>query len=395
MVPVNVQYHKVGDLLLASGEVLPETTIAYETWGSLNTNGDNAILILHALTGDSHVTCGANRPATLANYSPGFDESGWWEGIVGPGCVIDTEKFFVVCPNILGGCGGSTGPSTAAPVVVDAQQQPWGSRFPAVTIRDTVHAEASVVQALGINSFAAVIGGSLGGARALEWALLFPELVQRCVVIAAGPSATADHIAWAHTQNLAIQLDSHFAGGDYYQCEPPLAGLGLARRIAHITYRSAPELNFRFARDVQDDARCSEPVATNSRSKYKVESYLDHHGQKLANQFDANSYLVINRALTSHDISRGRGTLRNALAISQCQWTIASVDSDRFFTPCESLILAASLPQPVEPLTIRSAAGHDGFLIETEQIANILQSALADNPHGSERGEVDSLAYSA
>lgn len=366
-----VQTCEIGSLTLESLEIIPQVTLAFETWGELNERRDNAVLILHALTGDTHVSRAvATDDAATALVA---DPPGWWEGIVGPGCVIDTEKYFVLAPNILGGCHGSTGPSSPAPESIDSSRKPWGSRFPLVTIRDTVHAEAHLADALGIETFYAVVGGSLGGARAMEWALTYPYRVEHCVVIASGPSATADQIAWAQSQNLAISLDPNFAGGDYYDGLPPEGGLGLARRIAHTTYRSAPELHFRFGREAQRGERPLRKCQAGERGRYAVESYLDYHAKKLADRFDANSYLAINNALISHDITRGRGSLTTALATSTCEWNIAYVDSDRLFYPSESIVMAASLPQPGEATAILSPSGHDGFLIETDQIERVLR----------------------
>lgn len=371
-----VQERFVGDLDLESGEILPEVTLAFETWGELNEAADNAVLILHALTGDTHVSRGFAGKDASAEIAFAAETPGWWEGNVGPDYVIDTDRYFVLAPNIVGGCYGSTGPSSPAPLSLDAEGQPWGSHFPLVTIRDTVAAEKKLADLLGIDTFYAVIGGSLGGARAMEWAVSYPERVERCVVIASGPSATADQIAWAQSQNIAISLDPNFAEGDYYSGPLPEAGLGLARRIAHTTYRSAPELHFRFGRDAQDGESPLSQNTAGERGRYRVESYLDYHAQKLASRFDANSYLAINNALISHDITRGRGSLSTALAASTCQWTIAYVDSDRLFYPSESIVMAASLPYPIEAMAIHSPSGHDGFLIETEQIEQILRQSF-------------------
>lgn len=366
-----VQTCEIGSLTLESLEIIPQVNLAFETWGELNERRDNAVLILHALTGDTHVSR-ADITEDSHTTSP-TQPAGWWEGIVGPGCVIDTEKYFVLAPNILGGCYGSTGPSSPTPESIDSSRKPWGSRFPLVTIRDTVYAEAHLADALGIETFYAVVGGSLGGARAMEWALTYPHRVEHCVVIASGPSATADQIAWAQSQNLAISLDPNFAGGDYYDGLPPEGGLGLARRIAHTTYRSAPELHFRFGRVAQRGERPLQKCQAGERGRYAVESYLDYHAKKLADRFDANSYLVINNALISHDITRGRGSLTTALAASTCEWNIAYVDSDRLFYPSESIVMAASLPQPGEAMAILSPSGHDGFLVETDQIERVLR----------------------
>ncbi|MET1022520.1 MAG: homoserine O-acetyltransferase [Arthrobacter sp.] len=346
-----VQYLRVGDLDLESGAQIPDVVLAYETWGTLNPDGSNAVLIEHALTGDTHVTRGASA------------EPGWWEQLAGPGAPVDTDKYFVVSVNILGGCYGSTGPSTPAP-----DGRPWGSRFPLVTLRDTAAAEARLADALGIRSWYAVVGGSLGGARALEWAVSYPDRVRRCAVISVGASSTAEQIAFAQAQTLAIRQDPNFKGGDYYGGPRPEAGLALARRIAHITYRSAAELDGRFGRNAQHPEAPLEAGSLAGRGRYQVESYLDHQGNKLVRRFDANSYIAVTEALMSHDVSRGRGALPEALARATAEFLVAAVDSDRLYFPSQSQALAAALPGDVEVHTIEAPIGHDGFLTEINQL---------------------------
>ncbi|MET1064814.1 MAG: homoserine O-acetyltransferase [Arthrobacter sp.] len=351
-----VQYLRIGDLDLESGAQMPDVVLAYETWGTLSPDGSNAVLIEHALTGDTHVTRGAS------------EEPGWWEQLAGPGAPVDTEKYFVVSVNILGGCYGSTGPSTTAP-----DGRPWGSRFPLVTLRDTTAAEARLADALGISSWYAVLGGSLGGARALEWAVSYPDRVQRCAVISVGASSTAEQIAFAQAQTLAIRQDPNFNGGDYYGGPRPDAGLALARRIAHITYRSAEELDARFGRNAQDPEAPQEAGSLAGRGRYQVESYLDHQGNKLVRRFDANSYIAVTEALMSHDISRGRGALPEALARATAEFLVAAVDSDRLYFPAQSQALAAALPGDVAVHTIEAPIGHDGFLTEINQLDSHLR----------------------
>src|SRR5664280_2281122 len=233
----------IGSLAFEAGGVLPQVRIAYETWGTLNPAHDNAIMVEHALTGDSHVS----GLAGLGHPTPG-----WWEGLIGPGCPLDTDRWFVVASNVIGGCQGTTGPSSQAP-----DGRPWGSRFPFVTVRDQVAAEAALSDRLGISSWAAVLGGSMGGMRALEWAVTYPERVRRCIVLACSAYASAEQIAWCQPQLLAIRQDPDFAGGDYYgRSRGPELGLGLARRIAQVTYRSELELDTRFGRAAQGN----EPV---------------------------------------------------------------------------------------------------------------------------------------
>jgi homoserine O-acetyltransferase len=358
-----VQYVRIGDLDLESGSRLPDVTLAYETWGTLNADRSNAVLIEHALTGDTHVTRGAS------------EEPGWWEQLAGPGAPVDTERYFVVSINILGGCYGSTGPSTPAP-----DGKPWGSRFPLVTLRDTTAAEARLADALGIRSWYAVLGGSLGGARALEWAVTYPERVQRCAVISIGASTTAEQIAFAQAQTLAIRQDPGFQGGDYYGGPGPEAGLALARRIAHITYRSAAELDGRFGRNPQDPETPLQAGSLAGRGRYQVESYLDHQGNKLVRRFDANSYIAITEALMSHDVSRGRGALKEALAASTAEFLVAAVDSDRLYFPAQSHALAEALPGTVEVQLIEAPIGHDGFLTEIGQLSGQLRENFFDKP---------------
>mgnify|MGYP003876764251 CR=1 FL=1 len=351
-----VQYLPVGSLSLESGAVLPEVTLAYETWGTLNADASNAVLIEHALTGDTHVTRGAG------------EEPGWWEQLAGPGAPVDTEKYFVVSINILGGCYGSTGPSTPAP-----DGRPWGSRFPLITLRDSTAAEARLADALGIGSWYAVLGGSLGGARALEWAVSYPERVQRCAVISVGARSTAEQIAFAQAQTLAIRQDPNFKGGDYYGGPEPDAGLALARRIAHITYRSAAELDGRFGRNAQAAEAPLEAGSLAGRGRYQVESYLDHQGNKLVRRFDANSYIAITEALMSHDVSRGRGSLEQAVSLATAEFFVAAVDSDRLYFPAQSHELARALPGEVPVHVIEAPIGHDGFLTEIGQLSDQLR----------------------
>jgi homoserine O-acetyltransferase len=348
----------IGDLALECGGELPSVTLAYETWGHLNARGDNAVLIQHALTGDSHVR---------GTAGPGHPTAGWWDDLVGPGRGLDPERWFVVAANAVGGCRGSTGPSSLAP-----DGRPWGSRFPFVTIRDMVNAEASLADHLGVGRWAAVIGGSMGGMRALEWAATHPERVARCVALATTAYATADQIAWCQPQLLAIRHDPAFRGGDYYATgRAPEVGLGIARRIAHTTYRSADELGDRFGRSPQAGEN---PLGDGGR--YAVESYLDYHAQKLIDRFDANSYLVLTQAMNSHDLGRGRGGLRTALAAIRTRLVVAAVDSDRLYPRRLSEEIVAGVPDAGPVVMISSPFGHDGFLTEADQVAEIVRRAL-------------------
>lgn len=349
-------------LALEAGGHLGPVTVAYETWGSPAADRSNAVLVLHALTGDSHL----GGPA-----GPGHPSPGWWDAIVAPGGALDPARgWWVVCPNVLGGCQGSTGPSSDA-----GDGRPWGSRWPVLTIRDQVAVEVALADHLGIGRWAAVVGGSMGGMRVLEWAVGHPDRVERAVVVACGAAATAEQIAWCAVQAAAIRLDPGFAGGDYYGAAPgagPARGLGVARRLGQVTYRSETELASRFGRAAQLG---EDPTAG---GRYAVESYLDHHAAKLAARFDANSYLVLSRAMDHHDVGRGRGGVPAALRRVQAEVAVAGVDSDRLYPLRLQRELAGALGVPLQVIT--SGAGHDGFLTEVDQVDAVVARALGQRP---------------
>jgi homoserine O-acetyltransferase len=329
--------------------------LAYETWGRLDAQRDNAVLVLHAMSGDSHAA---------GDVGPGHPSPGWWQGVLGPGLGIDTDRWFVVCPNVLGGCQGSTGPSSKAP-----DGRPWGSRWPAITIRDQVAAEIPLTDALGVREWAAVVGGSMGGMRALEWALRRPHRVRRAVVLAVGAEASADQIATCRVQIDAIRTDPNWHGGDYYD-EPdgPAAGMAIARRIAHLTYRSAAEVDTRFGRAATTGG---DPLSEG----FAVESWLDHSATSLQNRFDAGSYVALTEAMNSHEIGRCRGGTAAALRRMRARPTIIGVDSDRPYPLRQQAELADLLG--VDLQVIRSQRGHDGFLVEADQVNAVLAGALA------------------
>lgn len=346
-------------LPLETGGELPGVRLAYETWGSLNEDRSNAVLVLHALTGDSHV---------VGPEGPGHPSPGWWEGIIGPGLALDTDRYFVVAPNVLGGCQGSTGPSSTAP-----DGRPWGSRFPRITIRDTVRAEFALLREFGIHSWAAVLGGSMGGMRALEWAATYPERVRRLLLLASPAASSAQQIAWAAPQLHAIRSDPYWHGGDYYDRPGPgpVTGMGIARRIAHITYRGATEFDERFGRNPQDG---EDPMAG---GRFAVESYLDHHAVKLARRFDAGSYVVLTQAMNTHDVGRGRGGVAQALRRVTARTMVAGVSSDFLYPLAQQQELADGIPGADEVRVIESASGHDGFLTEIDQVSVLIKELLA------------------
>jgi homoserine O-acetyltransferase len=320
------------------------------------------VLVLHALTGDSHVA----GPA-----GPGHPTAGWWDGLIGPGRALDTDRWFVVAPNVLGGCQGSTGPSSLTP---DGRRR-WGGAFPFLTQRDQVAAEADLADALGIDSWALVVGGSMGGMRALEWAVSRPERTRALLLLATTAAASAEQIAWTNIQLHAIRSDPHWRGGDYHDAGPgsgPHGGLGLARRLAHVTYRSEPELQARFGRAPQGT---EDPW---DGGRYQVESYLDHHAAKLVRRFDAGSYVTLAEAMNSHDIGRGRGGTRAALSRVTARTLVAGVDSDRLYPLRQQADLAAGIPTADDVRVIASPYGHDGFLIEVDQVAALVSELLGE-----------------
>jgi homoserine O-acetyltransferase len=358
------QFVSIGRRVLERGGILPTARISYESWGELSAAKDNAVILLHALTGDSHV---------LGEPGPGHATGGWWTGIVGPGKYIDTDRWFVIAPNMLGGCQGSTGPASFAP---DGRE--WGARFPYLTIRDQVDAQAALADSFGIDTWAAVIGGSMGGMQALEWAVSYPDRVERVAILAAPPISDADQIALNSVQIEAIQMDPKFADGEYYEAadgEGPHRGLALARRMALLNYRSPSELNDRFERSWQSGVS---PLGDSGR--FAVESYLDFHGNKFTRRFDANSYVLLVQAMNSHDIGRDRGGVTAALSRVTAKSLVLGIDSDRLMPVADQLAIAHGLPGTIDGGTatvIHSEFGHDAFLIEVEIVGPHLARLLA------------------
>ncbi len=350
---------------LEGGGRLDEVTLAYETWGELDAGGRNAILVCHALTGDAH----AHGPS-----GPGQVE-GWWNDLIGPGRVLDTDRYLVVCVNVLGGCQGSTGPASPHP----ADGKPYGSRFPVVTIRDMVRSQAMLADKLGIQEWFAVLGGSMGGMQALEWAAMFPDRVASLVSIASAAAASPFQIGWSETGRLAIANDPRWRGGDYYDAAPgdgPTEGLMLARRIAQLHYRSDRSFADRFGRAV-----VGSPDQFGLWDRFQIESYLDYHGEKLARRFDANSYLVLNKAMDLHDVGRGRGGIEAGLERVRCPTLVVSIDSDLLYPSRQQDELAGHLREAgvaTRLETLHSVHGHDGFLIEFDQLAGIVDGFLLD-----------------
>ena len=358
------QFAPISNLKLESGRELASARIAFESWGEPNADKSNAVLVLHALTGDSHAIGAASKQ---------HPTEGWWNGIIGPGLAIDTEKWWVLAPNMLGGCQGSTGPSS-----LSSNGLEYGANFPFVTIRDQVAAQKQFSEAIGVKKWAAVIGGSMGGMQALEWAIEHPALVERLAVIAVPPVSTADHIALNSVQVEAIKTDPAFADGNYYDAKAgfgPHRGLALARRMALLNYRSPSELNERFERTWQSNVN---PLGGGGR--FAVESYLDFHGNKFTRRFDANSYITLVEAMNSHDIGRGRESISNALSKITATTLVAGITSDRLFPIDGQRVIADGIKSKLigdKLHVIESAFGHDGFLIEREVVGPLIAALLA------------------
>lgn len=357
------KFSEIFSLDLESGEKLSGARLAYESWGQLNAEKDNAVLVLHALTGDSH----AIGPASSAHPT-----AGWWNGIIGEGLAIDTQRFFVITPNVLGGCQGSTGPSSLSP-----KGKEYGSSFPQLTIRDQARAFLLLMDQLGIEKFI-VIGGSMAGMHALELAIEYPQRVLKLGILAAPPYSTADQIALNTVQLEAIRSDENFAQGDYYEAKAgfgPHRGLALARRMALLNYRSPQELNERFGRSWQ-----SQVSPLTEGGKYAVESYLDFHGNKFVRRFDANSYITLVTAMNSHDVGRGRGSIEETLSTISCPTLVLGIENDRLFPISGQRQIAENISGPLVGgglQVISSEFGHDGFLIETEAVGERLRELLA------------------
>lgn len=361
-------FAEVGSLDLELGGSLPGLTLAYETWGQLDADASNAVLVLHALTGDSHVVGAAG---------PGHPTAGWWDGLIGPGRPLDTDRIFVVAANVLGGCQGSTGPASRGPADRGGGGRRLGSAFPRITVADQVEAERRLTDALGIERWAAVLGGSMGGMRALEWSAAHPARVGAALVLAVGAAATGDQIGTQSTQIAAITGDPAWSGGDFDDSAPelgPWRGMEVARRIAHLTYRSEYELQERFAGAPQEGEN---PFAPTGPGRFAVQSYLDHQAAKLTRRFDPGTYVALTDAMNTWDLGRGRGGVEAALAKIEVPLVVAGVDSDRLY-PLWQQEQIATAPGTVRGLrVVPSRYGHDGFLIEHERVFALAAETVA------------------
>lgn len=366
---VSTQYTKLFSperpLRFACGNEVGPITVAYETYGQLNSSASNAIFVCHALTGDAHA----------AGYHEGaLPKTGWWDGFIGPGKGLDTDRYFVICANVLGGCQGTTGPGSINP----ATGKRFCLEFPFLTVRDMVSVHSELVRSLGISQLLAVVGGSLGGMQVLEWTVRHPNQMRAAVVLASAPKLAAQGIAFNAVGRRAIYADNGFMNGDYYDSEGPRYGLALARMVAHITYLSEDSIELKFGRRLQD----SNQFAYNMQkeTEFQIESYLHHQGKRFVQRFDANSYLYLTRAMDYFDLSDGFASLSEALDQARARFLVASYDTDWLFPTSQSRDLVTSLlrvGRHVSFLELLCPFGHDSFLIDLEPLSQLTTPFLA------------------
>ena len=394
-----------GDFRLENGRVLRDVVIEYETYGTLNADRSNAILLTHALSGDAHV---AGWDVTAGeDYRPWRQNvPGWWDSLVGPGLPFDTERFFIICSNVLGSCYGTTGPASPNP---DDGDRPYGAKFPMVTVGDWVNCQVRLVDHLGIGRLYAVVGGSLGGQQALEWSIAYPERVGKCIMLASGPKLPVQGLGFNHVAKSAIRQDWNFHNGAIYsgeRCRNPLLGpdvpgcggrdlryyeiedrhlksLHIARMLAHITYLSASGMETKFGRRLQPiPVKDSAGKSEQERNKeLAIHGYLNHQGESFVERFDANSYLYITRAMDYYDAAGkwGDGDLVKAFSRIKSNMLVASFSSDWLYSPEESKQFVTALMRngiPVTSVMLQSNYGHDAFLVETSRVARILRAFL-------------------
>ncbi|QDV65749.1 homoserine O-acetyltransferase MetX [Crateriforma conspicua] len=352
-------------LSLELGGSLPHVRCAYETWGTLNKDASNAILVCHAISGDSH-----------AARHDDDDAPGWWDALIGPGKPIDTDRFFVVCPNVLGGCRGTTGPGDLDP----ATKRPYGADFPRITIGDMVAVQRRLADHLGINRWKAVVGGSLGGHQVLTWVTRYPDSADTCIAIATSPRLTSQALGFDVVGRNAIQSDPSFADGQYYdRPSRPDTGLAIARMLGHITYLSSQAMDAKFDPDRHDPRQ----IASDFEQRFSVGSYLAHQGQKFVTRFDANSYITLTMAMDLFDLGDTRLKLMERFDDSDCNYLIVSFSSDWLFTPQQSRDIVnalTALDHEVTYAEITTDAGHDAFLIESDidQYGPLVRAKLGD-----------------
>lgn len=367
-------FHDPHPLELESGVKFGPVTVAYETYGTLTETKDNAIFVCHALTGDAHVA---------GKHTPQDKKFGWWDGLIGPGRALDTNKYFIICANVLGGCQGTTGPSSINP----ATGKPFGLAFPFITVGDMVAVHLELAKSFGIEKLLAVIGGSLGGMQVLKWAARYPDTIRSGICLAAAANLSAQGIAFNAVGRRAIYADPHFHNGDYYRENGPRTfgedgpkyGLALARMLAHITYLSELSIQRKFGRRLQDSDHLAYELLR--ETEFQIESYLHYQGQRFIERFDANSYLYLTRAMDYIDLAAQYGSLQAALGQTDARFLITSYDTDWLFPSSQSREIVTALLQArrhVTYLELESVYGHDSFLIEVDQLRELVVPFLAE-----------------
>ncbi len=358
--------HPPDELVLESGSRIGPITVAYETYGELNEKGDNAILVLHALTGDAHAA-GKNSPEDR--------KPGWWDPMVGRGRALDTDKYFIICSNVLGGCSGTTGPASMNP----ATGKPYGMDFPIVTIRDMVNVQKKLLDHLGVKSVVTALGGSMGGMQSFEWAVMYPEMVRSVIPIASPVQLSAQGIAYNEVQRQAIIQDPDWKEGNYYGTPGPQKGLALARMIGTITYKSDEAWNIKFGRTFGSLLKKDYYVFD---SRFEVENYLHYQGKKLVRRFDANSYLYLTKAMDLYDLSRYRGdSLVEVLERIMCKILLIGIRTDFLYPPYmqkEVVKILRRLGKDASYRELNSPYGHDAFLIEFDMLTRIIKGFLSE-----------------
>ena len=349
-------------MVLECGRKLGPITLAYETYGELSPAKDNAVLILHALSGNAHA----------AGFNHAYErEPGWWDIMIGPGKAFDTRQYFVICANVIGGCKGSTGPSS-----IDPQTgRPYAMTFPIVTIRDMVDTQKVLLDHLGIDQLLCVVGGSMGGMQVLQWVVSYPEKVRLAIPIATTSKLSAQAIAFDEVGRQAIQSDPHWRDGDYYGKPAPRRGLSIARMIGHITYLSERSMHQKFGRRLQDKSE----YGYNFLADFQVESYLRYKGDHFVNRFDANSYLYISKAMDYFDLAQTHGTLEQALSAVQAKFLVISFSSDWLFPSHQSKAIVGALRRVGAQAIyteIQTDYGHDAFLLESAQLTSLIGNFL-------------------
>lgn len=358
---------------LEGGGVLSEVEIELETYGELNAARDNAVLVLHALSGDAHVA-GWDAEASAVHRPWRRGKPGWWDAVVGPGKALDTDQFHVICANVLGGCYGTTGPRSICPETGHR----YGLSFPRVTVGDWVRLQARLLDRLGIERLHGVVGGSLGGQQAIEWAMAYPERVARCIVLAAAPRLSAQGLAFNAVGRYSIMNDPLFRGGDYEDGRGPNAGLAAARMLAHITYLSESGMHQKFGRRRRNRQRSDSGFGV----EFEVESYLEYQGRTFVERFDADAYLYITRAMDYYDCAEawGGGDLAEACRRVRARVLVVSFSSDWLYPPAHGREFAFQLCRvgvPVSYAEVPSTLGHDAFLVETQAVGRLVSSFFA------------------